>query len=200
MTRVIKPFLSPVFTVLCALLVTGIAAQAQVPPTNRTLLDSCVSRVVRNVAAHWGTSRIDVTIDSSRNLALLAAPLYKAAAAHGGQGDGTECRAHITEAQTYYKALGDDRVARTVSVRVAFALRSARVGGIDWANEETAAMSDTIRCGDIVAVERGEGIPAAHAPDPCVEEASALTSIVEPLVLAVASATIVVLLFTIRGR
>lgn len=183
-----------------ALALIAVAAQAQAPATNRALLDSCIGKVVRAASAHWDADRIEVIVDSTRNAVLLAAPLFRAAAAHGGAGNGTECRGRVTEAETHYKTIGDDRVVRTVSVRVAFTIRAKHLGGIDWANEETAAIIDTIRCGDIIGVERGEGIPAAHAADPCVEEASALTSLIEPLILAAASATIVILLFTIRGH
>lgn len=175
-------------------------AHAQAPPTNRTLLDSCVARVVRSAAAHWGASRVDVRIDSSRDAVLIAAPAFRAASERGGTIPAAECRVRLTEAETRYRATGDDRIVRSVSVRAAFSLFAPGSATLAWAGEESSSAADTIRCGDVVTVERGEGIPAAHAADPCVDEASALTSLIEPLVLAVASATIVVLLFTIRGR
>lgn len=173
---------------------------AQAPPTNRTLLDSCVQTAIREAAKHWGLSRMDAIVDSSRDAALISAPFYRAMSAMGGNGDGRTCRARVSNAETKYRTIGDDRIVRTVAVNIMFEVRSPRIGPLEWAGETGGVIEDTLRCGDIAFVERGEGIPAAHAPDPCLEESSLLSSLVAPVVLAVASATIVILLFTIRGQ
>jgi hypothetical protein len=191
--------------------VVTVSVHAQSPPTNRVRLDSCIRRTVQAASTHWGTGHFDINVDVSSSSMLLSSALWQATKEGVQSGTtgliGKRLHARVTKASTTYVAIGDDRVSRTVSFGAAFEVHgeimeahSLTPDALLWAGEQESSVTDTLECGSLALVEQPDDIPALHGADVCASASNAFSGIVEPVLLAIASATIIILLFTLRGH
>lgn len=160
-----------------------------------------MKRVIDSAASHWSKGPLEVNIDPSPNSTVISSMLWQAVK-HGVAQGSVEQRLHarVTNVQTKYISIGNDRIARTVTFGAAFDVQAVPGGNLVWAGEPESTITDTVDCGSIPLLERPDDLPALHAIDPCAADAGAFSSIIEPVLLAAASATIIILLFTLRGH
>ena len=186
-------------------------AKAQ-PLANRTNLnafDSCGQHIAIQAGKHFPVGRVDILVDSSRDAYLLAGPLFRVEHAReeqsitspGQPASSTSgiCSAHLEAAEVQYTLLSSGQLRRSAKMQASFVLRDAMSPKIVWSGSIADSVIDSIRCEDVTHVE-SPNIPATIAPNPCTEHAGVFSSLLEPLVLAGASAVIVLLLFTVRSQ
>ncbi|HZV13411.1 MAG TPA: hypothetical protein VFA55_09375 [Candidatus Kapabacteria bacterium] len=181
--------------------VTITNAQLKGKKANLALLDSCAHGIAVGACAHLSPGHTDIYIDSTRDAFLISGQLLRAAhALESGKNAATGdiCRAHVLDAGIQYKKIGDQILLRTAQMRVAIDIRDS-TGKTRWSDALSAQLSDTVQCDDVANLE-SPNVEASRAPNPCTEEAGAFSSIIEPVILAAASATIVLLLFTVRSQ
>ncbi len=165
------------------------------------LLDSCAHSIAVGACTHLLPGHTDIYIDSTRDAFLISGQLLRAAhALENGKNTATGeiCKAHVLDASIRYTKIGEGLLLRTAQMRVAIDIRDS-TGKTTWSDAFAAQLGDTVQCDDVVNLEN-PNVAATHAPNPCTEEAGAFASIIEPVILAAASATIVLLLFTVRSQ
>ncbi len=188
----------PLLSLVAATMIAACPAWGQDRASNAALLDSCARRVARQAAGRVPDGSLELVVDSTREGALLAAALYRPLAGRVSGAPALRLAAHVDEAATSYRKIGDS-VARDVGFGATFSCSDVRTGVVRWAGTIAEHARDTMPCGFVASVDRPD-FPAAHAADPCAGEPSFFSTIVEPVVLTLAAATIVVLLFTVRNQ
>lgn len=164
-------------------------------------MDTCIRRTINDAVPHFGDGKMELKVDESPSSSLLSGRLFQAMQRNVATGSiDKSVHARVTKADTRYVSVGSDRIARTITFGAAFEVHTVPRGELVWAGETGSTITDTVDCGSIPLLERPDDLPALHAADPCASEAGAFSSIVEPVLLAVASATIIILLFTLRGH
>ncbi|HET7153384.1 MAG TPA: hypothetical protein VFJ29_06430 [Candidatus Kapabacteria bacterium] len=175
-------------------------AQTKGIRTNLQMLDSCAQIITAATCAHFPQGHTDIYVDSTRDAFLISGKLFRAAHAleQGNNAPSAACKVHVLDAGVQYKKLGDQGLVRTARMQVAADLRDG-AGRSLWSDALTAQVSDTVQCDDVASLE-SPNVAATRAPNPCTEDAGAFSSVLEPIILAAASATIVLLLFTVRSQ